>query len=357
MKEKVLDILNDESVKINFCGLKKKLGITRKHLDDELRCVLEKLELDGLVYCCDDFYQKFPSNFFVATVQVSKKGNRFILYNGMAKYCKEQNLDGVLNYDTVVFKKENKDIIAVKVLARKMPNVVCDVKVNDDGVKYLSVYNSKNHIPLVIDHNSMKKLVEGERIVVSLSVDLLDNVYIATFVERIGNKNDLDSELTALAYNNGFVTKYPDAVLKELELIPDEVKSDELKGRLDKRNDNVFTIDGKGAKDLDDAISIKVLPNKNFQLTVSIANVSHYIKYGSALWNFAEENTTSVYLINSVVSMFHAKISNGICSLNPLVDRLARSFVIEIDNQGKVVDYKMINSVINSKKKMNYDDV
>lgn len=99
-----------------------------------------------------------------------------------------------------------------------------------------------------------------------------------------------------------------------------------MQNRIDFRNDTIFTIDGAHTKDMDDAVGLKKLENGNYLLNVSIAAVAHYIKYASPLWERALQNTTSLYLIDSVSHMLHPQISNGICSLNPGVDRLAKSF-------------------------------
>ena len=146
-------------------------------------------------------------------------------------------------------------------------------------------------------------------------------------------------------------------MLEEIKNIPTEVSEEEIKDRIDLRNECIFTIDGKDTKDIDDAISLVKLPNGNFELGVHIANVSHYVKKGSAIFEDAYNRGTSVYLLNYVIPMLHHKLSNGICSLNPNEDRLARSCIMEIDKNGEVVNYKICPTVINSKKKMDYDSV
>lgn len=147
------------------------------------------------------------------------------------------------------------------------------------------------------------------------------------------------------------------AVMDEVSDINDKVQEAELKGRRDLREMNIFTIDGEDAKDLDDAVSIDLLPNGNYLLGVHIADVSHYVKEGSILDKEAQNRGTSVYLIDKVIPMLPKKLSNGICSLNPNEDRLAMSVFMEINDMGNVLNYDISESVIRSKARMTYNDV
>jgi len=357
MKEKITEIFSTTDT-LTFNEIKKKLGISRAHKDNELKETLEKLELVGFIYQDEKgIYKKFPANFFIAQVETSSKGKPYIIKNKQRIILNPKNLDGVLNYDTVMFKRSGKEYQVVKVLKRKLSQVICEVKVDENNTKYLQVCNTKNKVYIRIDSKNMKKLVEGERILVDITTERYDNFYEGTFLKRIGHKNDFDTELKTIAYNNGFITDYNNEILEEIEKIPDEINENDIKNRIDKRKDLVFTIDGKNTKDIDDAVELRTLPNGNYLLIVSIAHVSHYVKPGSALWSFAEKNTTSLYFANFVLAMLHAKLSNGICSLNPNVDRLARSFEMEINPYGDVINFKTYKSVIHSVKKMTYEEV
>ncbi|MBC8714675.1 ribonuclease R [Staphylococcus pseudintermedius] len=173
----------------------------------------------------------------------------------------------------------------------------------------------------------------------------------------LGHKNDPGVDILSIIYQHGIEIEFPDDVLKEAENVPETIQPDELKGRRDLRDELTITIDGADAKDLDDAIAVKKLDNGNTELTVSIADVSYYVTEGSALDREAYDRATSVYLVDRVIPMIPHRLSNGICSLNPEVDRLAMSCRMEIDAQGQVVKHEIFESVIHSNARMTYDTV
>lgn len=173
----------------------------------------------------------------------------------------------------------------------------------------------------------------------------------------LGHKNDPGVDILSIIYQHGIEIEFPDDVLKEAEDVPETIQPDELKGRRDLRDELTITIDGADAKDLDDAIAVKKLDNGHTELTVSIADVSYYVTEGSALDREAYDRATSVYLVDRVIPMIPHRLSNGICSLNPDVDRLAMSCRMEIDDKGQVVKHEIFESVIHSNARMTYEAV
>ena len=200
--------------------------------------------------------------------------------------------------------------------------------------------------------------VDGHKVLVQITkyADATDNPE-GQISAILGHKNDPGVDILSIIYQHGIEIEFPDNVLEEAENVPDEIKPEEIKNRRDLRDELTITIDGADAKDLDDAISVKALNNGHTQLTVSIADVSYYVTEGSALDQEAYERGTSVYLVDRVIPMIPHRLSNGICSLNPNVDRLTLSCRMELDQKGNVVKHEIFDSVINSNYRMTYDAV
>lgn len=173
----------------------------------------------------------------------------------------------------------------------------------------------------------------------------------------IGHKDEPGIEILTIVHKYDIPTEFPEDVLKEAEAVPDKISEEDTKGRKDLRNEPIITIDGADAKDLDDAIQVKKLDNGHYYLGVHIADVSHYVTEDSAMDLEANERGTSVYLTDRVIPMLPQRLSNGICSLHPHVDRLTLSCEMEIDANGDVVDYSISPSIINNHHRMTYTAV
>ena len=150
---------------------------------------------------------------------------------------------------------------------------------------------------------------------------------------------------------------FPKQIEEELKHVSDTIDESDIKNRVDFRGEQIFTIDGEDAKDLDDAISIEKKENGKFLLGVHIADVSNYVKEGSLLNKEAIDRGTSVYMFDRVIPMLPTKLSNGICSLNQGVDRFTLSIIMEINNKGKVLSYKVCKGVINVTRRMTYTNI
>ncbi len=183
------------------------------------------------------------------------------------------------------------------------------------------------------------------------------NVMTGLVAKEIGHKNAPGVDILSVLYKFNIPHEFPENVMAEVEQFPDTVSAEDMAGRVDLRDELIFTIDGADAKDLDDAISIERLDNGHYRLGVHIADVSHYVRENSAIDREAAERGTSVYLTDRVVPMLPPKLSNGICSLHAHEDRLTKSCVMTIDGKGKVQDYQILSSVISSSYRMTYDDV
>ncbi|MDW7670135.1 MAG: ribonuclease R [Bacillota bacterium] len=176
-------------------------------------------------------------------------------------------------------------------------------------------------------------------------------------IEVLGKPEDPETDMLAIIRKHGLQETFPKGVMKEAKNIPQMIPEKEIRRRKDLRHLNIVTIDGPDAKDLDDAISVEMLDGERIRLGVHIADVVHYVRSGSKLDQEAWQRGTSVYLVDRVLPMLPQELSNGICSLNPQVDRLTMTVFMDIDESGTVVDHSIHETVINSKERLIYDDV
>ena len=244
----------------------------------------------------------------------------------------------------------------VRVIDRNLKQVVGELCAKDNAY-YLKSDENKLNVQIIIEKNKTLGAVEGHKVLVKITGRIKDNKYHGEVVKILGHKNDPGVDILSIVAKYGIHDTFSDEVMKEVDELPNEVLPEEYDGRRDLRDVEIFTIDGDDTKDIDDAISIKKLDNGNYSLGVHIADVSYYVKENTKLDDEAYERGTSVYLADRVIPMLPHKLSNGICSLNPGVDRLAMSCVMEIDHKGDVVSYDIFESVIKSRKQMTYKNV
>lgn len=200
--------------------------------------------------------------------------------------------------------------------------------------------------------------VEGHKVVVKLT-SYPDGRKSAEgeVVSILGHKNDPGVDILSVIHKHGLPMEFPADVLEQANETPDEIDESEIANRRDLRGEVIVTIDGADAKDLDDAVTVTKLENGNYKLGVHIADVSYYVEEGSPIDREAEDRATSVYLVDRVIPMIPHRLSNGICSLNPKVDRLTLSCTMEISPTGEVVEHEIFQSVIKTTERMTYHDV
>ncbi|OJF92177.1 ribonuclease R [Alkalibacterium sp. 20] len=237
---------------------------------------------------------------------------------------------------------------------------------NDEEVKEKNLYgyvkpkNQKMPDLMVQIETEGIRPVEGSIVQVEIT-DFAHNGemnHLSGIVSKtLGHKDEPGIEILTVVHKYDIPSEFPEEVLDEAENVPDMIDEEDIKGRTDLRDEMIITIDGADAKDLDDAIQVKRLDNGNYYLGVHIADVSHYVTENSAMDVEALNRGTSVYLTDRVIPMIPQRLSNGICSLNPNVDRLTLSCEMEIDKAGEIVDYTVSSSVINSKYRMTYKGV
>ena len=197
----------------------------------------------------------------------------------------------------------------------------------------------------------------GDRVLADIAAYKPDGTVNVVVSRVLGDADSIKSNVEAILFANGIKTEFNQETLAQAQTAPAAVTDADIEGRLDLRKETIFTIDGADARDFDDAVSIQRLGNGNYKLGVHIADVSHYVRAGTPLDKEAFTRGTSVYLADRVIPMLPVALSNGICSLNPHVDRLTMSVFMEVDQNGGVVDFSLHEAVIRSAERMTYDDV
>jgi ribonuclease R len=200
---------------------------------------------------------------------------------------------------------------------------------------------------------------EGEMVNVELDryPDRTTHFASGRIVETLGFIGEPGVDIEIVIRKHHLPHLFPHEVLREADAIPQEVPADVIAQRVDLRDRNIVTIDGETAKDFDDAVEVQLLPNGNYLLGVHIADVAHYVTEGSALDREAFERGTSVYFPGRAIPMLPESLSNGICSLNPKIERLTFTCEMEIDKRGKFLNHKIYKSVIRTKERMTYTNV
>ncbi len=251
-----------------------------------------------------------------------------------------------------VFKKKGKEEARViRVLERNLP--LGEIKV-ENGVTYVVPLKEYKYNLILVP--SDKNVVDGEIVKLKSFKEDKKGIYVKV-IENVGHKNSPDIDTLKVMAELEVPTGFSEETKEEVKNIPNEVREEDFKGRVDLTKDVIFTIDGIDTKDIDDAVGIKVLDNGNYQLNVSIADVTYYVKFGSSIFKDAYNKGNSTYMADRVEPMLPVELSNGICSLNPDTLRCAITTLIEYDKSGNVVSKKLFPSIIKSRKKMNYDDV
>ncbi|MGY4113174.1 ribonuclease R [Aeribacillus sp. SP014] len=211
---------------------------------------------------------------------------------------------------------------------------------------------------IFIPKNASNGAVEGHKVIVRLTSYPEGRMSAeGEVVQILGHKNDPGVDILSIIHKHQLPLSFPEDVLKQANETPDEIKSEEIKNRRDLRNELIITIDGEDAKDLDDAVTVTKLNNGCYKLGVHIADVSYYVKEGTPIDREAFARGTSVYLVDRVIPMIPHRLSNGICSLNPKVDRLTLSCEMIVDEYGNVVQHDIFQSIIRSAERMTYSNV
>ena len=344
----------------------KALNIKGEKEQKVLDAALEVLIEEGIIFFDKKHgYRIFPTNngFAFGELQINKSGTGFVhTSNGYTILIENCDLNGALNGDNVIVSNifsKRKDYYSgeiYKITKRQTGNVVFEVVGNGVNASIVP-YNINETVNVDINNSEFKNLIDGDLILINVGCESIDGVFKATISKVIGHKDDPDIDIKLIAEKYNVPVEFSEEVLEEVKLLPKEVEEKDLENRVDLRDENIFTIDCDKTKDRDDSVGIKKLDNGNYLLKVNIAHVSHYIKYGMKSFEEALNRCSSHYPGNTCIPMLAHIVSNGICSLNPNVDRLTRTVEMEINKYGEVVNYDIYLSVINSKMAMSYSNV
>ncbi len=331
--------------------------------------VLKTMEREGLIVRTkkDKFGVPERLGLVSGKLEVHQKGFGFLIPDTEGEkdvFIPSSSMNGAMNGDKVLVQITREDING-----KKREGEVTEV-LDRANKKIIGVYEDSRNFGFVVPEDSRlnqdifisKKdrngASEGDLVICEI-VKWADKRRSPEGVvkEVLGKKGDRGLDILTIIKKYGLPEEFPDKVLNYAENIEEEIPEKEYSRRVDLRNLRMVTIDGEDAKDLDDAVSIERLDNGKFRLGVHIADVTHYVREKNPLDREALKRATSVYLIDRVIPMLPKKLSNGICSLNPKVDRLALSCFMVIDNKGKVIQHEIQETVIKTSERMTYTDV
>lgn len=336
---------------------------------EEFTRLLEELEADGKIVRTRTQRYGVPERFNLVrgTLQGSSKGFGFVIPDTPGKpdvYIHLNDMNGAMDGDLVLArihkgKTETRrpEGEIVRVLKRGRDQIVGTFSRLSSHFGFVIPDDKRIAADVFIAPEFQMNARTGQKVVVKLHQITGRHTAEGEIIEILGHKDDPGVDILSIIRKHGLPEAFPEEVLQEAEAIPETISEEEIKGRRDLRERPMVTIDGEDAKDLDDAVSVERLENGNVRLGVHIADVSHYVKEGSALDREAYNRGCSVYLVDRVIPMLPRRLSNGICSLNPQVDRLTMTCDMEIDPEGNIVDYDIYPSVIRTNERMTYTNV
>ncbi|KMK77503.1 ribonuclease R [Alkalihalobacillus pseudalcaliphilus] len=330
--------------------------------------VLNDLEAEGYIVRTRSNRYGVPEkmNLVKGKVQGHAKGFAFILPELEGEkdvYVSQSDLGSAMNGDIVLVRLhqessgERPEGKVIRILERGVTETV-GTYFDQKAYGFVVADDKRIANDIFIPKNAIKGAIDGHKVIVKI-VKYPEGRMSAEgeIIKILGHKNDPGMDILSIIYKHGIPLEFPDEVMEQANQVPDQIDEQDLEGRRDLRDEVIVTIDGADAKDLDDAVQVSKLENGHYRLGVHIADVSHYVTEGSPIDKEAADRATSVYLVDRVIPMIPHRLSNGICSLNPKVDRLTLSCEMEIDQSGQVVHHEIFQSVIRTTERMTYSDV
>ncbi|UMZ72664.1 ribonuclease R [Natranaerofaba carboxydovora] len=370
-RDNIISYLKDEASRpVSFEELKKALKVNKKKQTKRLSKIVEKLIEDGSLVRTRHGYYGVPErmNLVVGMVQGNSKGFAFLIPEEASNpdiFLSPNDLHGALHGDKVVARVHKEggsdkrpEGEVVRILERGSKEIVGTFE-KSKAYGFVLPDDNRFSKDIFVGKDEMKDVKHGEKVVAKIvEWPKNDKKSPVGVIERIiGDPGDPGVDVESIVYKYGMSLDFPEKVQEHLEKVPDEIRPEDKEERRMLQDLDIVTIDGADAKDLDDAVSLERLDNGNYRLGVHIADVSYYVKEGTPLDLEARERGTSVYLVDRVLPMLPPKLSNNICSLNPKIERLCMSALIEISPKGEVSGYEFTPSVIKTNHRLTYDEV
>jgi ribonuclease R len=371
-KEAVLNFMRETAYKpMTYQELEQHFGIDNAHDFKDFLKLLNAIEQEGEIILTRTNRYGVPERMDLlrGRLQAHAKGFAFFIPEDREHpdvYINANDLKSAMNGDIVLIRVTSKsqgggklEGEVIRVVKRAVTQVV-GVFQNNESYGFVLPDDKRINRDIFIPKNAFNGAVNGEKVVVRI-VNYPEGRSAAEgeVAEVLGHKDDPGVDIISIIRKHQLPEAFPEEVLAEAEKAPDSITDAEIleQGRRDLRHKTIVTIDGEDAKDLDDAVNVELLPNGNYRLGVHIADVGYYVRENSDLDIEAYNRGCSVYLVDRVIPMLPHRLSNGICSLNPQVDRLTLSCEMEFNDQMKVVNHEVFTSVIKTKERMTYTNV
>lgn len=359
-KEKIYAYISStEYTSLTFDEMKIVLDVPDEDLH-ELKNILDELINEGRIFISKKgrYAASAKNKLFSGTLRCGIGAEfAFVICDGEEDiHIEKQHFNTAIDGDRVLVrlvsnKRAKREGIVTKILERS--NTTLSAVMTGD----FTALPDNRRIPNKIKLTDVMSASCGDRVLIEITDYPPSGKLFGRVVSVLGNSRDIKTLTDAILFENNIKTEFSEEVLQEAKALPTEINPADYPDRENFTNELVFTIDGDDARDFDDAVSLKKLKNGNYELGVHIADVSHYVTYGSKLDSEAFERGTSVYLPDRVIPMLPFELSNGICSLNPEVNRLTLSVIMEIDNSGNVINHRIVKGIIRSAYRMTYNDV
>lgn len=336
-----------------------------KEARHELKEVLDQMISQGKILLDTQSRYKLPGEDVKTGIfSGTQRGFGFVIVEGEEEdlFIPENATNGALHGDKVMVAVsaeqtgKRKEGYVVNILERGKTEIVGTFE-KSRNFGFVKPDNQKFGKDIFIPKEDTKGAVDGHKVVVKITNygDGTKNPE-GKIIEILGHINDPGVDIMSIVKAYDLPVDFPEDVMRVLDFVPEEIDQRDVANRMDIRDLMTVTIDGEDAKDLDDAVTL-TKEGELYRLGVHIADVTHYVKEGAALDKEALKRGTSVYLVDRVIPMLPHKLSNGICSLNPGVDRMALSCFMDIDTRGNVISHKISETVIRSDRRMTYTNV